>query len=75
MSRTPARSALPAPPPRHTGSGFGYVLLVVTLAISDFTIADAVIPSIVRDLNLSLSDLGRSFTAYFATAAAFMVLM
>lgn len=47
----------------------------MTLAISDFTIADAVIPSIVRDLNLSVSDLGRSFTAYFAAAAAFMVLM
>ncbi|BBY79379.1 MFS transporter [Mycolicibacterium pulveris] len=51
------------------------MLLVVTLAISDFTIADAVIPSIVRDLNLSVSDLGRSFTAYFAAAAASMVLM
>lgn len=50
------------------------MLLAVTLAISDFTIADAVIPSLVRDLGLSVADLGLAFTAYFAAAAAFMVL-
>jgi MFS family permease len=50
------------------------VLLAVTLAISDFTIADAVIPPLVRDLGLTVDDLGLAFTAYFAAAAAFMVL-
>ncbi|MCV7025664.1 MFS transporter [Mycolicibacterium novocastrense] len=55
-------------------TGYGFVLLAVTLAISDFTIADAVIPSLVRDLGLSVADLGLAFTAYFAAAAAFMVL-
>jgi MFS family permease len=49
-------------------------LLAVTLAISDFTIADAVIPPLVRDLGLTVDDLGLAFTAYFAAAAAFMVL-
>lgn len=55
-------------------TSYGFVLLAVTLAISDFTIADAVIPPLVRDLGLSVADLGLAFTAYFAAAAAFMVL-
>jgi MFS family permease len=46
----------------------------MVLAISDFTIADAVIPALARDLDLSVDDLGLAFTAYFATAAAFMIL-
>ncbi len=53
---------------------FGFVLLAVTLSISDFTIADAVIPPLVRDLGLTVADIGLAFTAYFAAAAAFMVL-
>jgi len=58
----------------RTSTSYGFVLLAVTLAISDFTIADAVIPSLVRDLGLTVDDLGLAFTAYFAAAAAFMVL-
>lgn len=46
----------------------------MTLSISDFTIADAVIPPLVRDLGLTVADIGLAFTAYFAAAAAFMVL-
>ncbi|KUI10124.1 hypothetical protein AU190_24300 [Mycolicibacterium acapulense] len=70
----------PSPTVEHRAPGsrpstsYGFVLLAVTLAISDFTIADAVIPSLVRDLGLSVADLGLAFTAYFAAAAAFMVL-
>lgn len=60
-------------PSRHSTS-YGFVLLAVALAISDFTIADAVIPPLVRDLGLTVPDLGLAFTAYFAAAAAFMVL-
>ena len=64
--------------PRHHSQravvGFSFVLLAVVLAISDYTIADAVIPALARDLALSVSDLGLAFTAYFATAAAFIVL-
>lgn len=58
----------------RTELGFGFVLLAMVLAISDFTIADAVIPPLARELELSIGDLGLAFTAYFATAAAFMVL-
>ena len=58
----------------RTSTSYGFVLLAVTLAISDFTIADAVIPPLVRDLGLTVDDLGLAFTAYFAAAAAFMVL-
>ena len=46
----------------------------MVLAISDYTIADAVIPALAQDLALSVSELGLAFTAYFATAAAFIVL-
>lgn len=59
---------------RGRALGFGSVLVAMVLAISDFTIADAVIPPLTRDLGLTVADLGLSFTAYFATAAAFMVL-
>jgi MFS family permease len=54
--------------------GFGFVLLAMVLAISDYTIADAVIPALAEDLDLSVTQLGLGFTAYFATAAAFLVL-
>jgi MFS family permease len=46
----------------------------MVLAISDYTIADAVIPALAMDLALSVAELGLAFTAYFATAAAFIVL-
>ena len=59
---------------QRAGLGFGFVLLAMVLAISDYTIADAVIPALARDLALSVAELGLAFTAYFATAAAFIVL-
>jgi len=58
----------------RTELGFGSVLLAMVLAISDYTVADAVIPALAIDLDLSVGDLGLAFTAYFATAAAFMIL-
>ena len=73
MSSTPVGSE-PRRHSRRTELGFSFVLLAVVLAISDYTIADAVIPALAPDLGLSVTELGMSFTAYFATAAAFIVL-
>ena len=59
---------------RRAELGFSFVLLAMVLTISDYTIADAIIPALAQDLDLSVTELGLAFTAYFATAAAFLVL-
>ncbi|HYO00577.1 MAG TPA: MFS transporter [Mycobacterium sp.] len=46
----------------------------MVLAISDYTVADTVIAPLADDLGLSFTELGSAFTAYFAAAAAFIVL-
>jgi hypothetical protein len=39
------------------------LLLAVVLAISDYTIADAVIPALAEDLDLSVTELGPAYSA------------
>ena len=53
--------------------GYIFLLLSVVLIIVDYTVVDSVIPDLVRDLDLTVDDVGTALTSYLATAAAFTI--
>lgn len=54
-------------------TGYTFLLLAVVLVIIDYTVADCVVPNLVRELNLTVDDVGAAMTSYLAVAAAFMI--
>ncbi len=54
-------------------TGYIFLLLAVVLVIIDYTVADCVVPDLIRDLNLTVEDVGAAMTSYLAVAAAFMI--
>jgi EmrB/QacA subfamily drug resistance transporter len=62
-----------SPIPVRVWVGYSFVLLAVVLVIIDYTVADSVVPDLVRDLDLTVDDVGATLTSYLAVAAAFIV--
>ena len=54
-------------------TGYIFLLVAVVLVIIDYTVADCVVPNLIRDLNLTVEDVGAAMTSYLAVAAAFMI--
>jgi MFS family permease len=61
------------PIPVRVWTGYTFLLLAVVLVIVDYTIADCVVPNLVRDLDLTVDDVGAAMTSYLAVAAAFTI--
>ncbi len=62
-----------SPIPVRVWTGYTFLLLAVVLVIVDYTIADCVVPNLVRDLDLTVDDVGAAMTSYLAVAAAFTI--
>jgi MFS family permease len=62
-----------SPIPVRVWTGYSFLLLAVVLVIVDYTVADSVAPDLVRDLNLTVGDVGAALTSYLAVAAAFTI--
>jgi MFS family permease len=71
--RQPEAPPLDSAVPVQVWLGYAAVLLAVVLLIVDYTIVETNIPDLVRDLGLSVDQVGTVLTGYLAVAAAFMI--
>jgi EmrB/QacA subfamily drug resistance transporter len=71
--REPAAPAAAGPVAVRVWIGYASVLVTVVLLIVDYTVVETNVPDLVRDLGLSLDEIGTVLTGYLAVAAAFMI--